>query len=411
MRPLRSLSRSEGWLGTPPGGSLVPCDSDNPFLRYRCGLWSYHLALESGMTDEGFCAAVEALDSRVAEVNGRGFMVTPAFENSALGAELGVEVWVKDETGNVTGTHKARHLMGLALHLAVKGAPAAQRLAISSCGNAALAAAAVANAAGRPLDVFVPTWAESGVVDALRRLGARVEVCRRRQGALGDPCNARFRNAVANGALPFCAVAAENVWAIDGGRLLAFELIEALESGDGLGAVFVQVGGGALASSVIQGFAEAAAAGIIDRTPALFAVQTEGCAPLAAAWRRLGEKAGNIGIDAALQRASERPGDFMKPWAFEGDGPASAATGILDDVTYDWLPLVWAMTVFGGRPVVVQESAVLEANALARRETGIAADPTGTAGLAGLMVARSAGLVDDGDRVGVIFTGVDRSQA
>ena len=48
---------------------------------------------------------------------------------------------------------------------------------------------------------------------------------------------------------------------------------------------------------------------------------------------------------------------------------------------------------------------------LARRWTDIAVDPTGTAGLAGLLAARQAGLVADGARVGVLFTGADRAAA
>ena len=58
-------------------------------------------------------------------------------------------VWVKDETGNVSGSHKARHLMGIMLWIHVverlgataPSAAAGPRLAIASCGNAALAAA------------------------------------------------------------------------------------------------------------------------------------------------------------------------------------------------------------------------------------------------------------------------------
>ena len=102
----------------------------------------------------------------------------------------------------------------------------------------------------------------------------------------------------------------------------------------------------------------------------------------------------------------------MRPWICSGDaGPASAASGILDDLTYDWLPLIWGMAVHGGRPVVAPESAIIEANALARRFTDVPVDHTGTAGLAGLLVARSEGLVPDGARAAVLFTGVDRSGA
>ena len=69
-------------------------------------------------------------------------------------------MWVKDETGNVAGSHKARHLFGILLELRVAealghGDPASP-LAIASCGNAAYAAAVVARAAGRELRVFVP---------------------------------------------------------------------------------------------------------------------------------------------------------------------------------------------------------------------------------------------------------------
>ena len=368
------------------------------------------------MSEGEFAEMTTALDERICEIDGRGFRLTPTLRHARLSDELGVELWVKDETGNVTGTHKARHLMGLALHLEIEGVPRSTPLAISSCGNAALAAAVVARAADRRLEVFVPTWADSVVLERLGRLNANVEVCPRCPGQSGDPCYARFREAVSSGAWPFCAVAAENVMTIDGGRTLAFELIETLERPAGLDALFVQVGGGALASSVMQGFIEAAAAGEIERPPRLFAVQTEGCAPLAGAWERFESFAASEGLDSALDRAVANPEEFMRPWICSGDGgdggdggPASAASGILDDVTYDWLPLIWGMAVHGGRPVVAPESAIVEANDLALRLTDISVDHTGTAGLAGLLVARSEGLVPDGARAAVLFTGVDRS--
>lgn len=362
------------------------------------------------MTDGEFVSAVTALDERVAELDGGGFRLTPAELHARLGEELGVEVWVKDETGNVTGTHKGRHLMGLALHLAVEGVPLSRRLAISSCGNAALAAAALARAAGRPLEVFVPLWASPSVLNALEALEAEVVVCPRTPGQEGDPCHAGFREALGSGAWPFCAVGVENILTIDGGRTLAFELLESLRSADcELDAVFVQVGGGALASSVAQGFVEAAAAGVIGQPPKLFAVQTQGCAPLSRAWE-LFERAVNAdGLDAAVRRAARAPDAFMRPWVFEDDAPASAASGILDDVTYDWLPLAWTMSTFGGEPVVVREETVLEANALARRLTGVLVDATGSAGLAGLLAARRCGLLRAGAKVAVLFTGADRS--
>jgi hypothetical protein len=94
----------------------------------------------------------------------------------------------------------------------------------------------------------------------------------------------------------------------------------------------------------------------------------------------------------------------MWPWEHVGD---SAADGILDDETYDWIPVLQAMADGDGSPIVVPEAVVLEANALGRTTTGINASHTGTAGLAGLIAARD--LVDRDERVAVIFSGVDRS--
>jgi threonine synthase len=94
----------------------------------------------------------------------------------------------------------------------------------------------------------------------------------------------------------------------------------------------------------------------------------------------------------------------MWPW----DDPGSLATGILDDVVYDWQPIVTTMLESGGSPVVSTEAEVAEAHRLVHDHTGVPADPTGTAGLAGLLTARRHGMVDDDDTVVVLLTGVER---
>ena len=93
----------------------------------------------------------------------------------------------------------------------------------------------------------------------------------------------------------------------------------------------------------------------------------------------------------------------MWPWEHVGE---SAADGILDDETYDWLPVVEAMAATDGAPVVATEAHVLEANELGCRTTGIEASHTGTAGLAGLLAIRNQVAPDE--RVAVIFSGIRR---
>ncbi|MFM8311629.1 MAG: hypothetical protein ACKOAZ_06985, partial [Ilumatobacteraceae bacterium] len=79
---------------------------------------------------------------------------------------------------------------------------------------------------------------------------------------------------------------------------------------------------------------------------------------------------------------------------------------ILDDETYDWLPLLEAMEDGNGSPVVVGEDLVLEANRLAHADAGVNASHTGSAGLAGLLAIR--GEVADDERVAVVLSGVRR---
>jgi threonine dehydratase len=85
---------------------------------------------------------------------------------------------------------------------------------------------------------------------------------------------------------------------------------------------------------------------------------------------------------------------------------ASIADGILDDETYDWLGVFEALSGTGGSPVVVAEAQVERALALARLTTREGVSATGTAGLAGLLAIRDQ--IDDGERVAVIFSGIER---
>ncbi|HEX7623570.1 MAG TPA: pyridoxal-phosphate dependent enzyme, partial [Anaeromyxobacteraceae bacterium] len=177
----------------------------HPFLRYRALLSPYRLARAAGLPDAAWSDLVGALDEALVRIDGRGFRVTPLTRQPELARAAGLsgELWVKDETGNVSGSHKARHLMGVMLYLRVletaRLAPGEglrrHRLAIASCGNAALAAAVVARAADWPLEVFIPPDASAAVVRRLTELGATVTVCERRPAERGDPCFLRFRQA------------------------------------------------------------------------------------------------------------------------------------------------------------------------------------------------------------------------
>jgi len=374
----------------------------DPFVRYRKLLWSWQRAMDAGWSDDDFIALVGQLNAAIGEVDGSGFVATPFTASPALADRAGVgAIWVKDETGNVGGSHKARHLMGLLLHLGVDAVAQDARLAISSCGNAALGAATVARAARRPIDVFIPPWADKAVVAALDALDATIHVCERRDGEVGDPCMLRFQEAVAQGALPFGVQATENRWTLDGGKTLGFELADQLsQSSARLDALIIQVGGGALLTSCAAALIEAASLGVLDAAPPVWAAQTEGCAPFDRAWQSL---ATTGSIDQRLRDAQAREESLMQPWP----DPHSAATGILDDVTYDWLGVVRALLSTGGGSVVASEADIVAART-AVRAAGFNVDHTGSAGYAGVLSGRRRGLVSLDSSVGVLATGVLR---
>lgn len=421
----------------------------NPFRKYRRLFYSYEIAKLGGMMDSAFVRIVDRLDTAVADVDGSGFRATPFAPSTELARVLGLEpdrLWVKDETGNVSGSHKARHLMGIMLWLEVIRAlrrpeGTAPKLAIASCGNAALAAAEVARAAGRPLEVFVPPDANPRVLKKLTELGAQITTCpRRAEDPTGDPCYLRFLEAWAEGALPFTAQGKRNGLTIEGGCTLAWEIVSSLQSSrTTLDHLVVQVGGGALAASCIQGLRDALSLGLIDRLPRVHTVQTRSAFPLRRAYdllasRILGATSGSVPsappgdmafdvaadnllaskirdeispltVAAEVRHAATHRTDFMWPWETP---PESVAHGILDDETYDWIAVTEGMLETGGLPLVVSEASLAEAHRLGHAHTSIPVEPTGSAGLAGLIELQNSGVIGSGETVAILFTGVER---
>ena len=403
-----------------PGCVGIPSpdpSEENPFVRYRGFSYSARVAAAIGLTDSEYVTIVRSLDAAVAAVDGKGFSVTPTSSQPALAVALGlppgVRLWTKDETSNVSGSHKARHLMGIMIHQRVleyvsrdTAKATVAPLAIASCGNAALGAAVVAAAAQRELLVFVPPSAPTPTLRRLAALGATVALCERRAGEAGDPCVLRYREAVQDGAVPFAVQGPENAHALIGGETIGLELVEQVPE---LRELYLPVGGGAFAAATLYGLK---AAGAQDASVRVHAVQSEGCYPLRGAFRRAlallladlrpGQSVGTA-IDRAIHVLARRRHEAMRPWQRV---PLSIATGILDDETYDWQALVAELLRCRGRVIVASERQLQHGNDLARTHTGIDVDPTGSAGLAGVLADIESGHGPRaGAQIAVVFTG------
>jgi threonine synthase len=432
--------------------------SPRTFERLRPLLSASHL-----LDHDRYRRILHPISDRLQRKEGRDFDVTPLTEESRLASALGRtgRLWVKNETGNVTGSHKGRHLMATLLYLEalreLRGETARKILAIYSCGNAALGAAAVARAGGYELHAFVPEDVDPAVAAMLSERGALVEKIPRAGTGEGDPCYLAFQEALRqNGWLPFACAGNDNWSNIEGGATLGWEMaMQLLDRSEKIDSVVIQVGGGALARSVAQAFEEALQLGLVDALPRIQVCQPEGGFPFVRAYllalseiaRRSGQafdltydrkvdpiaqlqltsafsrsrpdqvqKAAAFvqqGFDSPLVQSvlaemASRPGRFMWPW--DGDAPRSLAHGILDDVTYDWYFLLRAVLRSGGRADILSEETIRDAYEKAHCYTGIPVCPTGASGLAGLIQLQASGAIAPGEAVGLFFTGFDRSK-
>ena len=381
-----------------------------------------------GWRDAGYVGLVRELDDAVAAVDGHGFRVTPLVRAPGLGARRGPGR-ARAALGQGRDRQRGRLAQGAPPVRAScwscgspRPSPAAtpaRPLAIASCGNAALAAAVVARAAERELrGVRARPAPTPPCSTGCAALGAVVSVCPRRPGERrAIPAYLRLQEAVADGAMP--------VHLPGPGQRPRHRGRRDAGLGDRRRAA-----GRAAATSTGSSCRSAAGRsavrhrarvrrrgrlGALDRVPA----PRHGPDPrrLAArpgvrarAWRTSGVVAGTrrwIRAVASATRSGTRGERVARATCGRGrPSPSSVAHGILDDETYDWLAVVRAMLVTGGRRGRRGRGDLLEANALAREATGIDADETGTAGVAGLLALARDGLVRPDESVAVVLTGV-----
>lgn len=381
----------------------------SPFVTYRAQLDVYQDALSAGISDQEYVEVVSGAEAKLVASGATGFEVTPL---QTLETPLDRPVLAKIETANVGGSHKARHLFGLLIRQLLadhagssQGSASSDQsgspkvLAIASCGNAAVGAATLAHALDRRLRVFVPGNADENVMTELERLGAETVVCERDPNQTGDPTMAALAEALSKGAEAFTVQGTTCPDVIDGARTLGLELASQIADLPGAPKdIYIQIGGGALAGATMDGLAR----GGVNPLPRLHPVQSEAVHPYMAAWDRLqkllGQADPRLGLDEALSAEG-----LMQPWP---GALSSLATGIIDDVTYDWQSVARYQVATEGWSVKVAEEAFVRATELGAGQVFPPPDATGTAGLAGLLTDPRASETQASALV--LITGVDR---
>jgi threonine synthase len=285
----------------------------------------------------------------------------------------GAELWVKDEAANPTGSFKARGL-SLAVNRARElGAPGVQ---LASAGNAALALAAYAAAAGLPARVALPADTPPSIAARCRDHGAEVLSS---PGTLVEA--ARLLSGTAVGEAFWNLSTLREPYRAEGKKTMGLELAEQLgwELPDW---IVYPLGGGTGIVGMHKAFAELRRLGLVgEKRPRFVAVQMAGCAPIVRAFARGQESA--------------------EPW----EEPHTRVWGLRVPRALGDFLVLRALRESAGRAVAVDEACLPEVAARAARDEGLRVGPEGAAALAATLGLAAEGAFAAGERVVVFQTG------
>jgi threonine synthase len=171
---------------------------------------------------------------------------TPLLRASRIGARLGIDLWLKWEASNPTGSYKDRG-MTIAVSKAVEAG--AQAVICASTGNTASSAAAYAARAGLPALILQPEGAvASGKLAQTRMYGARVLEVR---GSFDEALTAAMELSARG---THALVNSVNPYRLEGQKTAVFEIVE--ELGATPDAIYLPYGGGGNTTAYGKGFAE-----------------------------------------------------------------------------------------------------------------------------------------------------------
>ncbi|HEY0069213.1 MAG TPA: threonine synthase [Chloroflexia bacterium] len=231
---------------------------------------------------------------------------TPLLAIDRLSEELDVEVWLKDEGLNPTGTFKAR---GAAVGVSRAKELGAQTIALPTAGNAGAAWAAYGARAGLTVVVAMPKDAPPLTQQEVRVYGARLHLV---DGLISDA--GRW---VAEGVREhgwYDASTFKEPYRLEGKKTLGLEIAEQL-AWHAPDVILYPTGGGVGLIGLWKAFIELAELGWLEsgKPPRLVAVQSTGCAPVVRAWEQ-GETATKFWEGASTIAAGLRvPGPLSGP--------------------------------------------------------------------------------------------------
>jgi threonine synthase len=213
---------------------------------------------------------------------------TPIVSEPVLGAQHGVELYLKNEGANPSGSFKDR---GLAVAVALGRACGAERFCLPTQGNAGVAASLFSARLGLPgAMVYMPEGYQDGIYHREAELfGAEVRFSGANIAASGKQMREDFAEELANGTFVDMSTFFEP-GRLEGKKTMGLEIFDQLGA-DGLpDFILYPTGGGTGLVGIWKAFQELIGMGRLDpqqhRLPAMVAVQSERCAPVIRSFER-----------------------------------------------------------------------------------------------------------------------------
>ncbi|WP_297521725.1 threonine synthase [Thermococcus sp.] len=286
---------------------------------------------------------------------------------SKLGEELGVRLYLKNETTNPTWSFKDRGTF-LAMSYALKAGYKA--VGTVSTGNMAASVSAYASRFGFRAKILVSESASNEKLKAVSVYGGDVIRVK------GDYGRLYFESLKLGEELGIYFINSDNPFRVESYKGIAFEIAEEVTPDY----VLIPTSSGGLFRGVVKGFIELKESGLIEELPTLVAVQAEGCSPICKAFKEGREK---------IERF-ERPKTIAKAIANPYPPSGNAVLKLLHE--------------FGWLCVAMGDNEIVEAQRKLAGE-GLFVQPASATGVAALKKLTKSGVIPEGSKVVSILTG------
>jgi threonine synthase len=298
---------------------------------------------------------------------------TPLLRAKKFGADVDVDLWIKEESLNPTQSFKAR---GMSVAVSMAKYLGAKKLAAPSAGNAGGALAAYAARAGLEAHIFMPRDTPRANIVECRELGAHVTLI---DGLITD-CGIEIARRKEKEDW-FDLSTLKEPYRIEGKKTLGYEIAEQL-NWKLPEVILYPTGGGTGLIGMWKAFDEMEKLGWIDsKRPRMFSVQASGCAPIVRAFEA-GEK-----------------------FAAEFPNARTIASGLrVPKAIGDFLMLKILRDSKGGAVSIEDDEMIQTVREVGSKE-GLFVAPEGAACFVAFKKLRASGKIDIGERVVIFNTG------